>query len=82
MVQAAAIISLAERLRRRSHKVRTQDVIADLRLAIRYLKELAALKIAEEAEVESDPARKLRLSEEAAQLHSFGSANSVGRRVQ
>jgi hypothetical protein len=71
MVQAVAVISLAERLRRRSHKVRSHNVIADLRLATRYLKELAALKIAAEAEVEGDPARKLRLNEEAAQLQSL-----------
>lgn len=77
MVQAVAVISLAERLRRRSNKVRSQNAIADLRLATRYLKELAALKIAEEAGVESDPARKLQLSEEATQLHILGSASSV-----
>jgi hypothetical protein len=69
MAQAAAVISLAERLRKRSHRVRSHDVIADLRLATQYLKELAALKIAEEAEFETDPARKLQLKEEAAQLH-------------
>ncbi len=78
-MQAAAIISLAERLRRRSHKIRSHNVIADLRLATRYLNELAALKIAAEAEFEADPAQKLRLNEEAAQLHTFGSENSVGR---
>jgi hypothetical protein len=72
MAQAAAVISLAERLRKRSHRVRSHDVIADLRLATQYLKELAALKIAEEAEFETDPARKLQLKEEAAQLHILG----------
>ena len=74
MAQAAAVISLAERLRKRSHRVRSHDTIADLRLATRYLKELAALKIAGEAEVETDPARKLQLEKEAAQLHIPGSA--------
>ena len=69
MAQAAAVISLAERLRKRSHRVRSHDVIADLRLATQYLKELAAWRIAEEAEFETDPARKLQLKEEAAQLH-------------
>ncbi len=72
MAQAAAVISLAERLRRRSHSVRSHDVIADLRLATQYLKELAALKIAEEAEFETDPTRKLQLKEEAARLHILG----------
>jgi hypothetical protein len=56
----------------RSHRVRSHDVIADLRLATQYLKELAALRIAEEAEFETDPARKLQLKEEAAQLHILG----------
>ncbi len=70
MVQAIAVLSLAERLRKRSHKVRGHNVIADLRLATHYLRELAALKMAAEAEVESDPARKLQLNEEAAQLQS------------
>jgi hypothetical protein len=72
MAHAAAVISLAERLRKRSHSVRSHDVIADLRLATQYLKVLAALKIAEEAEFETDPARKLQLKEEAAQPHILG----------
>jgi hypothetical protein len=71
MVQAVSVISLAERLRKRSHKARSHNVTADLRLATLYLRELAALKIAAEAEVEGDPAQKLRLNEEAAQLHSL-----------
>jgi len=72
MAQAAAVISLAERLRKRSHKVRSHDAIADLRLATRYLKEFAALKVSGEAEAETDTARKLQLEQEAAQLHIAG----------
>jgi cytidylate kinase len=68
MARPAAIIALAERLRRQSRKVRSHDVIADLRLATWYLKGLAALKIAEEAEIETDPARKHQLEREAAEL--------------
>jgi hypothetical protein len=70
MAQAAAVISLAERLRKRTHRVRSHSAIADLRLATRYLKEFAALKIAGEAEVETDPERKVQLEEEAAQLQT------------
>jgi hypothetical protein len=70
MAQTAAVISLAERLRKRTHKIRSHDAIADLRLATRYLNELAALKVAGEADAETDPARKLQLEEEAVQLRS------------
>ena len=70
MAQVAAVISLAERLRKRTNRVRSRDAIADLRLATRYLKEFAALKIAGEAEVATDPVRKLQLENEAAQLRS------------
>ena len=69
MAQAAAVISLAERLRKRTYRIRSHDAIADLRLATQYLKELAALKIAGEAEAETDPERKVQLKEEAAELH-------------
>jgi hypothetical protein len=72
MAQAAAIIALAERLRKQSRKVRSHNVIADLRLATGYLKQLAVLKIAEEAEVEIEPARKRQLELEAKQLHVQG----------
>jgi hypothetical protein len=68
MARPAAIIALAERLRKQSRKVRSHDVIADLRLATWYLKDLAALKIAEEAEIETDPVRKHQLEQEAAEL--------------
>jgi hypothetical protein len=68
MARPATVIALAERLRKQSRRVRSRDVIADLRLATWYLKGLAALKIAEEAEVETDPARKHQLEQEAAQL--------------
>jgi len=68
MARPAAIIALAERLRKQSHRVRRHDVIADLRLATWYLKDLAALKIAEEAEIEADPDRKHQLEQEVAQL--------------
>jgi hypothetical protein len=70
MAQAAAILALAERIRKRSRKIRNNDAIADLRLATWYLKELAALKITAETEVETDPARKLQLEQEAAQLYA------------
>jgi hypothetical protein len=70
MAQATAIIALSERLRKQSHKARNPAIIADLRLANRYLRALAALKIAEEAEGETDPRRKLQLELESAQLNS------------
>jgi hypothetical protein len=68
MAQAAAIIALSERLRKYSRKARNNQIIADLRLATHYLRALAALKIAEEAEAEADPWRKLKLVQEAVQL--------------
>jgi hypothetical protein len=68
MVQATAIIALSERLRRQSRKSRNRETIADLRLAACYLRALAALKIAEEAEVETDTAQKRQLEQEAAHL--------------
>ena len=68
MAQAAAIIALSERLRKQSRKARNRETIADLRLATCYLRTLAVLKIAEEAEVATDPARKRQLEQEATQL--------------
>jgi hypothetical protein len=68
MAQAAAIIALSERLRKQSRRVRNRESIADLRLAAAYLRALAVLKIAEEAEVATDPARKRQLEQEATQL--------------
>jgi hypothetical protein len=68
MAQAAAIIALSERLRKQSRRVRNRESIADLRLAAAYLRALAVLKIAEEAEVATDPARKRQLEQEAMQL--------------
>ena len=47
--------------------------VADLRLATCYLRALAVLKIEEEAEVETDPARKQQLEQEATQLHAQAS---------
>jgi hypothetical protein len=70
MAQAAAIIALSERLRRQSRRVRNRETIADLRLATAYLRALAVLKIAEEAGVETDPARKQQLEQEATQLRA------------
>jgi hypothetical protein len=69
MGHAAAIIALSERLRKQSRKARSRETIADLRLATCYLRALAVLKIAEEAEVETDPARRRQLEEEAKLLH-------------
>ena len=71
MAQAAAIIALSERLRKQSRKVRNHDTIADLRLAAGYLRALAALKIADEAANEGDPARKHALEQAAIQLHEL-----------
>ena len=71
MAQAAAILALAERLRKQSRKVRNHDTIADLRLAAGYLRALAALKIADEAAGECDPARKHALEREAMQLEAM-----------
>jgi hypothetical protein len=68
MTQATAIIALSERLRKQSRKSRNRETIADLRLAARYLRALAVLKIAEEAEIEADPSRKHQLEQEATQL--------------
>jgi hypothetical protein len=68
MAQAAVIIALSERLRKSSRKARNHQTITDLRLAARYLRALAALKIAEEAQAEPDPWRKLQLKQEAQQL--------------
>ncbi|HEY6257133.1 MAG TPA: hypothetical protein VIY51_15215 [Xanthobacteraceae bacterium] len=70
MAQAGEIIALSERLRRQSRKARNAEIVADLRLATCYLRALAALKIAEEAEIEIDPGRKLQLELESAQLNS------------
>jgi hypothetical protein len=70
MAQAAAIIALSERLRKQCSKARNRETIADLRLATGYLRALAVLKIAEEAEVETDPAGKQQLEQEATQLQA------------
>ena len=70
MAHVAAILALSERLRKQSRKARSRETIADLRLATCYLRALAVLKIAEEAEVATDPARKRQLEQEATQLHS------------
>jgi hypothetical protein len=66
MAQAAAIIALSERLRRRSRKTRNHKISADLRLATRYLRVLAALRIAEEADLGS----KAQLERDFIQLYS------------
>jgi hypothetical protein len=68
MAQAASIIALSERLRRQFRRVRNRETIDDLRLATAYLRALAVLKISEEAEVATDPARKQQLEQEATQL--------------
>jgi hypothetical protein len=70
MAEAAAIIALSERLRKRSRKARNLEIIADLRLATLYLRALAVLKIEEEAEAATDPARKQQLEQEATQLQA------------
>lgn len=70
MAQAAAIVALSERLRKRSRKARRHEVIADLRLATLYLRALAALKMTEKAEVETGPGRKRPLEPESAELIS------------
>ena len=68
MAQATAILALSERLRKQARKARNRGTIADLRLASCYLKALAGLKIAQEAEVETDPALRQQLEKEAAHL--------------
>ena len=73
---AAAIIALSERLRKQSRKARNHDTIADLRLAAGYLRALAALKIADEAANEGDPARKRALEQEAIELHELAHQES------
>jgi hypothetical protein len=69
MAQAAVIIALSERLRKQSHRARNHRTIADLRLATRYLRGLAALSVAEEAEAETEPKRKARLERKFIQLY-------------
>jgi hypothetical protein len=68
VAQATAIIALSERLRKQARKARNRETIADLRLATCYLRALAALKIAEEADVATDPALRQELEQEAAHL--------------
>jgi hypothetical protein len=70
MVQVTAIIALSERLRKQSRKARNHGTIADLRLATLYLRTLAALKIVEEVETETDPERRAQLERELIQLYS------------
>lgn len=70
MVQVTAIFALSERLRKQSRKARNHETIADLQLATRYLRALAAMKIAEEVEAETDPERKAQLEREFVQLYS------------
>jgi hypothetical protein len=70
MAQVTAIIALSERLRKQSYKARNPAIIADLRLAICYLRALAALKVEQEVECEADPKRKVQLKAECEQLHS------------
>ena len=77
MAQAAAIIALSERLRKQSCKARNPAIVADLRLATCYLRALAALKIAEEADAEADPRWKRQLTLESAQL-----GNQAGVRTE
>jgi hypothetical protein len=64
------MIALSERLRKQSRKFSNHEVIADLRLATRYLREFAALKIADEVEAETDPERKAQLEREFIQVYS------------
>jgi hypothetical protein len=70
MVQVTAMIALSERLRKQSRKVSNHEAIADLQLATRYLRQLAALKIADEVDAETDPGRKAQLEREFIQLYS------------
>jgi hypothetical protein len=70
VAQAAAIIALSERLRRQSRKTRNHKISADLRLATRYLRVLAALRIAEEAEAETEHGSNAQLEREFIQLYS------------
>ena len=69
MARPATIIALSERLRKQAHRARNHKTIADLRLATRYLRGLAALKVAEEAESETEPKRKARLERKFIQLY-------------
>jgi len=69
MARLAAIIALSERLRKQSHRARNHKTIADLRLAARYLRGLAALGVAEEAEAETEPKRKARLERKFIRLY-------------
>jgi hypothetical protein len=78
MAQAAAILALCERLRKQSRKARNRETIADLRLATYYLRALAVLKIAEEAEVETDPTRKQQLEHEASHAVAHSSQLETG----
>ena len=70
MIKVTAIVALSERLQKQSRKARNHGTIADLRLATLYLRALAALKIVEEVEAETDPERKAQLEKEFIQLYA------------
>jgi hypothetical protein len=69
---ATSIISLAERLRKHSHRLRKlnpRDPLAgDLRFAAFVARRFAALKVAEAARKEGNPRYRRALEHEAAQL--------------
>jgi hypothetical protein len=78
MPSASSILSLSERLRKSSRTARRagHDASAfDLRAASIYLRHLASLLIASEAEAEPNIKRKVALEREAAALCDGGSSS-------
>jgi hypothetical protein len=66
--RAEPILALCGRLAQHLARTSDHDLAADLRLARGYLKQMAAVVIAEEAKAEADPERRLDLLGEAADL--------------
>jgi len=62
------ILALCERLRRHASRRYPYNLLADLRLCNRYLRQLASLLIAEEALKESNPRVRRLLQNESIQL--------------
>ncbi len=65
------ILALSTRLSRAAKRAR-QPHASDLRLACGYLKRLAGLMIAEEAQAEKDPSLRAALEQEATALWQEG----------
>jgi hypothetical protein len=76
-MKAEQIIALAERFRARAQRAAKNgnfDIAADYRLGSVYLKRLAAIAVASEAQFAADHAEQVRLGSEAMELwrHAHG----------